>query len=66
MEFERKVNVQAVDSFPVKADLSEVDLFIRQQRVPGELIISYPGNAGRSSVIFKGKQQVHKGEIQSD
>ena len=65
MEFERKVTVQAQDVFAAKTDLAEVDAEIKRQRVPGELVVSYPGNGGRSSVIFKGKPQVHRGEIES-
>lgn len=63
MNFTRKATVQAQDTFPSKSDIAEVDAFIREQEVPGELVISYPGNGGRSSVIFKGKPEVHPAEI---
>ena len=63
MEFTRKATVQAHDTFPPKSDLAEVDAFIREQRVPGELVVTYPGNSGRSSVIFNGKKQVHNAQI---
>jgi hypothetical protein len=63
VDFERKVAVQARDSFSSKDDLNEVDTFIRDQKVPGELIVSYPGNGGRSSVIFRSKEQVHNGQV---
>lgn len=65
MEFERKVTVQVQDSFPAKSDLAEVDALVREQRVPGELVVSYPGNGGRSAIVFRGKPQVHSGEIES-
>lgn len=65
MEFVRKVTVQAQDSFPAKADLAEVDALVREQKVPGELVVSYPGNGGRSAVVFKGKPVAHAGEIES-
>ena len=65
MEFERKVTVQVQDTFPAKlADLVEIDADIKQQRVPGELVIGYPGNGGRSFVVFKGKPVAHQGEIE--
>lgn len=63
VSFERRVTVQAMDSFPAKADLTEIDRFIREQKVPGELVISYPGNDGRTSIVFKSRAQVHAGEI---
>jgi hypothetical protein len=66
VDFTRKVAVQAQDSFPPKADIAEIDAFIREQKVPGELIVSYPGNSGRTSVIFRGKAQVRPGEILTD
>lgn len=65
-DFERKVQVQVQDNFPAKSDLAEVDADIREQRVPGELVISYPGNGGRSAVVFKGKPVTHAGEIEDE
>lgn len=65
-DFERKVQVQVQDNFPAKSDLVEVDADIREQKVPGELIISYPGNGGRSAVVFKGKPVTHAGEIENE
>ncbi len=63
MNFERKATVQAHDSFDSKVDIAELDAFIREQKVPGELVIVYPGNSGRTSVIFNNKKQVYKGSI---
>lgn len=65
-DFSRKVQVQVQDNFPAKSDLAEVDADIREQRVPGELVISYPGNGGRSAVVFKGKPVTHAGEIEDE
>lgn len=62
MDFGRKVTVQAMDSFSPRADIAEVDAFIREQNVPGELSVSYPGNGGRSAIVFRSKAQVHNGE----
>jgi hypothetical protein len=63
MNFERKATVQAHDSFDSKVDIAELDAFIREQKVPGELVIVYPGNGGRTTIIFNGKKKIHKGEI---
>jgi hypothetical protein len=65
MEFTRKVTLQAHDRFQSKADIAEVVQFVREQRVPGQIVISLPGNGGVTSVEFVGKPQVHEGEIES-
>jgi hypothetical protein len=64
-DFTRKSVIQAHDTFSSKADLSELDAEIRSQKVPGELVISYPGNGGRTSVVFKGRAVVHRGEVET-
>lgn len=66
MNFSRKVQVQALDTFPSQSLLSEVDDYVRSQRVPGELVISYPGNGGRTSVTFRSKPVLHHGEIEAE
>ena len=65
MQFTRKAVVQAQDTFLPKVNLAEIDAELREQRVPGELVVSYPGNGGRSSVIFKSKPQVYRGAIEN-
>ena len=47
-EFSRKVQVQVQDIFATKADLEEVDSYIRSQRVVGDLVVSY--EIGRAHV----------------
>ena len=64
LNFERRVTVQANDTFTSK-DIAEIDAFIREQKVPGELVISYPGNGGRTSIVFKSRPQVHRGEVET-
>lgn len=64
MEFDRKATVQAQDSFSTKEAIGEIDAFIREQKVPGELTISYPGNGGISSAIFRNKPRLYRGEIE--
>lgn len=64
-DFNRRSVIQAHDTFSPKEDLAELDTFIRSQKVPGELTISYPGNGGRTSVVFKGKAVVHRGEVET-
>ncbi len=63
MDFDRKATVQAHDSFDSKVDIAELDAFIRAQKVPGELVIIYPGNGGRTSIIFNGKKKIHPAQI---
>ena len=58
MYAEKKVLLRVRNTFSPKADIAEVDAFIREQKVPGQLIVSYPGNAGRSSVDFIEKERV--------
>lgn len=64
-DFNRRSVIQAHDTFSPRDDLAAVDAFIRAQRVPGELVVSYPGNGGRTSVVFRGKPTVHRGEVES-
>jgi hypothetical protein len=70
MEFKRKAVVQALDTFPSKADLSAVDAFIREQGrkfgVSGDLVVTYAGNGGRTSIVFKNRPKVSAGEIEED
>ena len=66
MEFKRKAVVQALDSFPSNSDPSAVDAFVRSQRVAGDLVITYPGNGGRTSIVFKNRPKVSAGEIEED
>lgn len=63
-DFNRRSIVQAHDYFDSKIDLAELDTEIRSQKAMGELVISYPGNGGRTSVVFKGKPATHRGEIE--
>lgn len=63
-DFSRRSIVQAHDTFSPKVDLNELDAFICDQLVPGELTISYPGNGGRTSVVFKGRPVVYRGEVE--
>ena len=63
LDFERKVTVQAHDTFVPCADLGELSAMIREQKIPGQLIVSYPGNGGIDSVVFHGKAVKHQGEV---
>ena len=62
MEFVKKATVRALDIFTAKADVAEVLAFVKAQRVPGELVISLPGNGGVSGITFREKEQVHDAE----
>ena len=63
LDFERKVTVQAHDTFVPCVNLTELSAMIRDQKVPGQLVISYPGNGGVDSVVFHGKAVKHQGEV---
>jgi len=62
-DFTRKVTLQVHDRFQSKEDIAEVVQFVKQQRVPGQIVISLPGNGGITSVEFVGKPTTHEGEI---
>ncbi len=63
MEFTRKVTVQVNDQFSSPYDFQSIVDEIKSQRVPGELLISFPGNGGVSGVVFRGKPVSHDAEI---
>ena len=47
-EFQKKVQLRVINEFAPKSDVAEVLAFVKEQKVPGELIISLPGNGGVS------------------
>lgn len=57
MDFKKRGFVRAVNEFSPKADVAEVLTFVKGQRVPGELVISLPGNGGVASIAFREKEQ---------
>ena len=61
-EFQKKVQLRVINEFAPKSDVAEVLAFVREQKVPGELIISLPGNGGVSSITFREKGKTHRGE----
>lgn len=63
MEFTKKVHLRVANEFPSKSDIADVLSFVKEQRVPGELVISIPGNGGVTSIMFREKEKVHSGEI---
>ena len=63
MEFARKVKVQTRDQFSPKSDVSEVVQFIKEQKVPGELVVVLPGYGGVQAIEFRGKEVTHEGEV---
>ena len=58
MIFRKKAFARAVNEFSSKADVAEVLTFVRAQRVPGELVVSLPGNGGVTAITFREKEQV--------
>ena len=59
MEYERKALLRARDSFSPKADIAEVVQFVRALKIPGELVISFPGNTGIHAITFIEKEKVY-------
>lgn len=63
-DFSRTVKLRVNDVYSSSADLLEILAFVRSQKVPGELVISLPGNGGVSGIVFRGKEVSRKGEIE--
>lgn len=57
MIFKKKAFARAVNEFSSKADVAEVLTFVKGQRVPGELVVSLPGNGGVAAITFREKEQ---------
>lgn len=62
LDFRRSVKLRAIDEFPSK-DVPAILAFVLEQRVPGELVISLPGNGGITGICFRGKERTRPGEI---
>ena len=58
MDFKKKGFARAVNEFPSKADVAEVLTFVKGQRVPGELVVSLPGNGGVAAIVFREKEHL--------
>jgi len=56
IDFKKKGFARAVNEFSPRSDVSEVLEFVRSQRVPGELVISLPGNGGIAGILFREKE----------
>lgn len=56
MDFKKKGFVRAVNEFTPKADVAEVLAYAKAQKVPGELVVSLPGNGGVTSIVFREKE----------
>lgn len=61
-EFQKKVQLRVLNEFAPKSDVAEVLAFVKEQKVPGELIISLPGNGGVTAITFREKEKTHRGE----
>ena len=63
MNFTKKVILQVRNQFSPKSDVAAVLADVREQKVPGKLIVSLPGNGGIDAIEFVEKEQVHKGDV---
>lgn len=57
MIFKKRGFARAVNEFSSKADVAEVLALVKAQRVPGELVVSLPGNGGVAAIVFREKEQ---------
>jgi hypothetical protein len=57
MIFRKKAFARHTNEFSSKADVAEVLTFVKAQRVPGELVVSLPGNGGVAGIVFREKEQ---------
>ncbi|MGA8148202.1 MAG: hypothetical protein WB870_11595 [Gallionellaceae bacterium] len=62
LEFRSTTKLRATNEFSSHADVSEVLAFIREQKVPGELVISLPGNGGVSGIVFREKERAYESQ----
>ena len=58
LEFQRRVSVQTHDTFTPPYDFNRIVEEIKSQRVAGEILVSFPGNGGITSVVFKNKPKL--------
>lgn len=58
MIFRKKGFVRAVNEFSSRANVADVLAFVKEQKVPGELVVSLPGNGGVTAITFREKEQV--------
>ena len=56
-EFRKTAKIRATNQFSSKADVAEVLDFVKEQKVPGELVVSLPGNGGVTSIEFREKEK---------
>ena len=57
IEFRVSEKRRSVNEFPSKSDVAAVSEFIRLAKAPGTLEISYPGNGGITSIVFREKER---------
>ena len=59
----KSAKVRVTNEFHSKADVSEVLDFVKSEKVPGELVISLPGNGGVSGIVFREKERTMDAEL---
>ena len=57
MDFIKRVTARARNMFPPKSNISEVVSFVKEQKIPGQIIINLPGNGGITSIEFAEKEK---------
>ena len=57
LEFRSVTKLRTSNEFASKEDVAEILAYLRQQKIPGELVISFPGNGGISGIVFREKER---------
>ena len=63
LEFRTAVKLRATHEFASKDDIAEIVAMLREQKIPGELVVSFPGNGGISGIIFREKERDIKAPV---
>lgn len=63
MDFTKKVTLRTRNQFPPKSDIADVLAFVKEQKIPGELCVSLPGNGGVTSIDFIEREKKVKVEV---
>lgn len=58
IKFKKKGFARAVNEFSSKENVADVLTFVKEQKVPGELVVSLPGNGGVAAITFREKEHV--------
>lgn len=58
IDFRKKVVLQIHNQFNPKDDIAEIVKFVLEQKIPGQILVSIPGNGGITAITFQEKQRL--------